>query len=346
MEAKPKNEKTKLSSVDANVEKYGNFQGNLSFIIRLVNTIINLCISEAPDIKNKNFVIEKFNELFQYEDEIMIKSLSDFIYNHLLKSLKDINQENNKYVILALGNLSKFINNKITFDQLFNSLAKDLNNIINVVRNNGSKTASIEILNKFYDYTNDHINRLAEMKMVFNPKKCKEENEEIRKNKCIKHEKQIESLKEKLQEKEKDLNHLNEIKIRESFDKGAYKENNELLFNKIKEMEKRIEDMKEQFKTEMSERDKKIKEQFKTEMSEMKRQYETKFAEREKQENLQMDALKKKIGQQELENKRKIQELFNLLSEMNVQLNNDLNQIAPYFEYIAETNPFNYQFFK
>ncbi len=145
MEAKPKNEKTKLSSVDANVEKYGNFQGNLSFIIRLVNTIINLCISEAPDIKNKNFVIEKFNELFQYEDEIMIKSLSDFIYNHLLKSLKDINQENNKYVILALGNLSKFINNKITFDQLFNSLAKDLNNIINVVRNNGSKTASIEI---------------------------------------------------------------------------------------------------------------------------------------------------------------------------------------------------------
>lgn len=370
MEAKPKNEKTKLSSLDANVKKNGNYQGKISFIIRLVNTIINLCISEAPDVKNKNFVIEKFNELFQCGDENMIKSLSEFIYNHLLKSLKDINQEKNRHVLLVLVNLSKFIKNKITFDQLFNILAEDLNNVIDVVRNNGSKTASIEILNKFYDYTNDHLNKLTEMKMAVNPKKCKEENEKIRKNICIEHEKQIESLKDKLQENEKELFRLNEIKIRESLDKGAYKESNELLFNKIKEMEKRMEDMKDQFKTEMSERDKKMKEQFKTEMSEMKRQYETKLAETEKKVNLQMDAMKKKNGQKELENKRKIQELFNLLRdnirlirrlenitqqlvvhynelfEMNVELNKDLNHLAPYFEYIAEANPFNYQFFK
>ena len=182
MEAKPKNEKTKLSSLDANVKKNGNYQGKISFIIRLVNTIINLCISEAPDVKNKNFVIEKFNELFQCGDENMIKSLSEFIYNHLLKSLKDINQEKNRHVLLVLVNLSKFIKNKITFDQLFNILAEDLNNVIDVVRNNGSKTASIEILNKFYDYTNDHLNKLTEMKMAVNPKKCKEENEKIRKN--------------------------------------------------------------------------------------------------------------------------------------------------------------------
>ena len=177
-------------------------------------------------------------------------------------------------------------------------------------------------------------------------------------------------MKDKLQENEKELFRLNEIKIRESLDKGAYKESNELLFNKIKEMEKRMEDTKDQFKTEMSERDKKMKEQFKTEMSEMKRQYETKLAETEKKVNLQMDAMKKKNGQKELENKRKIQELFNLLRdnirlirrlenitqqlvvhynelfEMNVELNKDLNHLAPYFEYIAEANPFNYQFFK
>ena len=61
MESKTTNENTKIQA-DANNENYGDFQGKISFIFRIVYTTINLCLAES-NVQNKNNLIEQFNEL-------------------------------------------------------------------------------------------------------------------------------------------------------------------------------------------------------------------------------------------------------------------------------------------
>ena len=53
MKAKAKNQSSNQASTE--IDLYGDFQGKLSFIFRFVNIIINLSISESPNIQNNNY---------------------------------------------------------------------------------------------------------------------------------------------------------------------------------------------------------------------------------------------------------------------------------------------------
>ena len=111
MKAKAKNQSSNKPSTE--IEIYGDFQGKLSFIFRFVNIIINLSISESPNVQNNNYVISKFNELNKCEEDKMTKSLYEFIFQDLNKSLELIHQTRDKYTLIALTNLSLFIKKKL-----------------------------------------------------------------------------------------------------------------------------------------------------------------------------------------------------------------------------------------
>ena len=159
MEPKLINEKTKITQVDTKNVNYGDFQGKISFIFRIVFTTINLCLAES-NVQNKNILIEKFNKLFMKEENEMSKTLNKFILVDLYMNLGEINQEENPSIRECISCVGKFLKNQITFGQLFDKTTDNLNKLIDLVKKNGSKPTSIQIINKFYDYTKDHLNRL------------------------------------------------------------------------------------------------------------------------------------------------------------------------------------------
>lgn len=340
MKAKAKNQSSNQASTE--IDLYGDFQGKLSFIFRFVNIIINLSISESPNIQNNNYVISKFNELNKCEEDKMTKSLYEFIFQDLNKSLELIHQTRDKYTLIALTNLSLFIKKKINFDKLFMELIKDLNLLIDLVKKNGSKPSSIKIIDDFYEYANDYLNKLVEMKKVVNAKKYKEEErgkniqyektieslqsvlkkkekeEKDMQGKSFQYEKKIESLQKTLKEKEKELDSLNDRFVKESLDKNTYKEDNQSLYSKIKELESKMDNMyiqraesEKKMKIEMEERDRQITKDF-----------ERKLAERDREMKFEIEKMKKTISQQDkiiLDNKMKINELYQML-EHNMNL--------------------------
>jgi hypothetical protein len=298
MESKTTNENTKIQA-DANNENYGDFQGKISFIFRIVYTTINLCLAES-NAQNKNNLIKQFNELFKNEENEMTKTLNKFILVDLYISLGEINQAENPSIRDCISCLGKFLNNKITFGQLFDKTTDNLNKLIDLVKKNGSKPASIQIINTFYEYTNDHLNRLIKVKKVFEPKKCEEgeikrEKDNLSQN--IQYKKKINSLIQQLKNKEIELNNLNEKIINESLDKNTYKEDNQFLLNKIKEMDKKIDSLNLQFEKKWADNEKQMNLQFEKKWADnekqMSMQFEKKWAEKEKQMNLQFE---KKMG--------------------------------------------------
>ena len=285
MEAKSTNEKSKITKLHENDENYGNFQGKISYIFRLVFTTINLCLSESY-VQNKNKLIEHFNELFESEEKEMAKTLNKFIIVDLYNNLGEINQAENPLIIECISSLGEFIRNKITLEDLFDKTTNNLNKLIELVKKNGSKPTSIKIINQFYDYTNDHLDKLIKLKIISNPKTRKEE--EKVKDQQIQYENKIDSLMQQLKEKDLELNNLNDKFINESLDKNSYKEDNQILMNKIKEMDKKIDAMSLQ------------------------------FAEKEKRTNLQIEKMKKRMDELSLisfENKKKCDELFQILRQ-------------------------------
>jgi len=334
MKAKTKNQSSNQASTE--IDLYGDFQGKLSFIFRFVNIIINLSISESPNVQNNNYVISKFNELNKCEEDKMTKSLYEFIFQDLNKSLELIHQTRDKYTLIALTNLSLFIKKKINFDKLFMELIKDLNLLIDLVKKNGSKPSSIKIIDDFYEYANDYLNKLVEMKKVVNEKKYKEEErgkniqyekkieslqsvlkkkekeEKDMQGKSFQYEKKIESLQKTLKEKEKELDSLNDRFVKESLDKNTYKEDNQSLYSKIKELESKMDNMyiqraesEKKMKIEMEERDRQITKDF-----------ERKLAEKDREMKFEIEKMKKTISQQDkiiLDNTMKINELYLML---------------------------------
>jgi len=334
MKAKTKNQSSNQASTE--IDLYGDFQGKLSFIFRFVNIIINLSISESPNVQNNNYVISKFNELNKCEEDKMTKSLYEFIFQDLNKSLELIHQTRDKYTLIALTNLSLFIKKKINFDKLFMELIKDLNLLIDLVKKNGSKPSSIKIIDDFYEYANDYLNKLVEMKKVVNEKKYKEEErgkniqyekkieslqsvlkkkekeEKDMQGKSFQYEKKIESLQKTLKEKEKELDSLNDRFVKESLDKNTYKEDNQSFYSKIKELESKMDNMyiqraesEKKMKIEMEERDRQITKDF-----------ERKLAEKDREMKFEIEKMKKTISQQDkiiLDNTMKINELYLML---------------------------------
>ena len=130
----------------------------------------------------------------------MAKTQKKFILVVLYNNLGEINQEENPLIIDCVSALGELIRNKITLEDLFDKTTNNLNKLIELVKKNGSKPTSIKIINQFYDYTNDHLDKLIKLKIFANPKTSKEE--EKVKDQQIQYENKIDSLMQQLKEKD------------------------------------------------------------------------------------------------------------------------------------------------
>lgn len=189
---------------------YRELNGKLELALKLMNVIINISISESKKIDKKQKTIEFYNKLFTYEENELLRTFHKYISNELLNNLKQT-QFDTKFIkfILELWNL--FINEKIKIESLLDGLINILESTIHLVKKNNSNNLSIQIIDEFYEYLNNHLDIIQKTKNVLN---------------------------KILEEKEKELDNESKNTTDLSTNNNSYKESSTNLSDKTQLMEK------------------------------------------------------------------------------------------------------------
>ena len=198
-----------------------------------------LSISEGniAEHKNKIKLINEYEKIFkEIEDSAssgILKDISDNVMEKLkieLK-LKIFNKDFIANILNAMKSYNKYVKNEINIDSLLDHLISLFSASVDYVKNIDRKAISFELINNLYKYLDDISNRNNNLKRIISKKKFKKEEFEIKEkeNRDAAFNYQIEKLRKLLEEKDKELNSMNEKCINTSLNSRYYEQQVDIL---------------------------------------------------------------------------------------------------------------------
>ena len=329
----------------SNNQNYPSFKEKLELILKLLNILICLCISEGniPNNENKKSYIEKYNKLFKTTNNNIFMSTKNFFSFGLFKEIsQDIGSFNKflgKEVFISLKNIKQFLADEINLDNLLEKVCSSLDFSIQYIKLNKGTNYSFNLIYEFHQYLDEFSKTIMSLKDVTSKKQSKEEEikQKENENKINQFEIKIQNLLKAKEQKEKELESALNNNILLSLDVSSYRESNEILKDKLNETEIKIKEKNEENKLYKNQIDK-IENTLST--------FSKKFEDLEKSNSEyanQIQQLKKAkyesaLNEQKLSNQ--IQQLEKAKSEsaLNEQkLSNQIQQLKTKIELLEET---------
>ena len=296
------------------------FKGKLELVLKLMNIIINLCIAESKKIKEKPEIIKLYNNIFKKEENDIFLSFQKYVLVDLINNIKETKPDIS-FAYLIFDPFNKFIQEKMSIDSLLDVLISILESLVVLVKKNGSKQMSTEIIDEFYNYLNGHAEKIIKAKKVTLPKKFNEEEENIKSLHLKSYQKTIIDLQEKLKKAEKDLEIESKKAINLSLDISSYKKSNNILSDKIKLVEKEknstISKQDETIKM-LKNENKKNSLEYKNTIERIEQRIEERISQNNEENRKNIINLEKKINELEKSNKD-IKKNFEQLQHINNQ---------------------------
>ena len=239
-----------------NNQNYPSFKEKLELILKLLNILICLCISEGniPNNENKKSYIEKYNKLFKTTNNNIFMSTKNFFSFGLFKEIsQDIGSFNKflgKEVFILLKNIKQFLADEINLDNLLEKVCSSLDFSIQYIKLNKGTNYSFNLIYEFHQYLDEFSKTIMSLKDVTSKKQSKEEEikQKENENKINQFEIKIQNLLKALEQKEKELESALNNNILLSLDVSSYRESNEILKDKLNETEIKIKEKNEENK--------------------------------------------------------------------------------------------------
>ena len=219
--------------------KFSVPEGKLSLVLKLISCLVYLSISEGniAEHKNKIKLINEYEKIFkEIEDSAssgILKDISDNLIKKLMAELKlkIFNKDFIANILNAMKSYNKYVKNEINIDSLLDHLISLFSASVDYVKNIDRKAISFELINNLYKYLDDISNRNNNLKSIISKKKFKKEEFEIKEkeNRDAAFNYQIEKLRKLLEEKDKELNSMNEKCINTSLNSRYYEQQVDIL---------------------------------------------------------------------------------------------------------------------
>ena len=211
-------------------------------ILEIINLIINISINEKKETKveDKKKLINLFDAVFTEMKKNMFMLIKENLANNLMKNIKANLVSFDKYIfkntVEAFGALRDYSDSKIKVDDLLEKLIVLFEKSIVYIRPTKDHCETFAVLNNFYEYLDNNLKKITELKKVVSNKLSKKEEQEVLNTEVAEYVLKIETLQKILEEKEKENYSLNEKVINLSLDAGAYKDESLCLKKKMEEM--------------------------------------------------------------------------------------------------------------
>lgn len=219
--------------------KFSVPEGKLSLVLKLISNLVYLLISESniAEHKNKIKLINEYEKIFkEIEDSAssgILKDISDNVMEKLKIELplKIFNKNFIVNILNAMKYYNQYVKNEINIDSLLDHLISLFSASVDYVKNIDRKAISFELINNLYKYLDDISNRNNNLKSIISKKKFKKEEFEIKEkeNRDAAFNYQIEKLRKLLEEKDKELNSMNEKCINTSLNSRYYEQQVDIL---------------------------------------------------------------------------------------------------------------------
>ena len=222
-------------------DNFPDFNGRLDLVLKIISIILNLSISESNqiDISQKKEMIKKYDDMFKNAKDEYCLNLQRIMTQNFLKDIMKnftfFNAELLPFINNALLFYNKFLKNQINVDKLMDELITLFSKSIFYVKKNNGKSYSFDLTNEFYSYLDDISKRTKNLKELVSKKKYNEEeikNKEKAESNSEYYFK-IEQLKKLIEEKNSELNLVNEKLLSMTLNLGTYQDINESLKKKL-----------------------------------------------------------------------------------------------------------------